>query len=1485
MADSESDLETDGLDLALDTLFQRHCSDESSLRSKSYCSEFCELVEEYTGHWQVPLPQLKVLWTALSSFTKATAAFPDDCQHVHYVLSSLALSFFELMLFFSKEEFVEKPLKDILDSFQECHSQLLRHRNIYLQHVKQIIKAGGPWENPVLQGILKEADLPQKEVEEYLSSELPVFFELRVRYLQACERMQEAKALAKSCLENCEAGKHLYFHQAYLTCLYKASLHEHLHKEMAEIDGRDAVEIICNTESVEKDELLLSLCKAFLTQQLHNGDMYYIWDLVFIWSRLHLRAHPSSQGFLAECLQLASSATNVRAIFPFIKLVTTELGSEGVHVCVELCARALQLCDMQADIVTRSLVCKTIAFLLPHDLEICRACSLLVFCQERSLEAYRTVCLLYMHPDQEPHPHNSPVRTSVRFHILQMLKERLCFDPEFWNLLTLRTHCLELMSDKVVKAAVLNEMKEEEEKEYSEELLINNCVNNSCTQGFNSCQCTEAEIVHKDLPEEPNMDGKTEKCVVPSDDALLKTRKWRRVLRRRKKSKSDDETELDDDPEIKYNLKSTSLGNKPVYSLRRNHSNMENSSVKLPRNRKREYLSRCVKSQIFKRKGKKKRWLQGLPRLEQVQIVKEKKKIKVKGMKRGRKPLVKLELSYPDNEISLTEEKSGFVEIADMEVEKSDTPHLENEDKQESEQVENQVDQMVTDIKDKKPHMPHLENDLKQDSEQMEHRLEKENELEELSDMVCGSSAVAQTKEEPQTQFGSKLCEGPPSEPQAAVPAVDGDPELDGPPLDLFSCPVEQLHSYCLRFKKPDSEKPELPACPASDELNGDTQPTEETEMSNTEVIAKRTWRDRALRTQQYAHLMHHCSICRKDYKGLNVMRHALSHLKCGKLRCILCGKRFKQLSFAKKHILDHIDKMGKLNPPDKEPCTVDMPAANGKVDNVENQSQPQDENSTSISNEKTPNQKSGSKRKQSNLKRENRIIRNLRTLIKKTSVLHNKCKNPDANIFQHLDFKDEQVVIQDGMVIVRDPSVKEQQGEGEEETPARENGHGVDITYHLCPSESCDRVFLRISSTLTKHAIKCHVKEDKVLEKTFVWAKHKCTLCLRQIQFLQHYKDHMKLHDTPLQHFCYHLECNKRFMTLQELKDHVNTHQPFRPQCPFTDCEKLFSNLQGLYDHEWRHYVPAPQRDELELRQSRQKKQNAEAPWKQKMKIEEIWLQSKKGQKETPPLDHVGACNLEDFNKTKTEAQPCETNDHYKASNVEDFNDLKMKTEDQSCKLNVPECGQDLSQSPNCSEETVKHESTDESKATVNGYVDDTRNQVPEGKFSTPHTDAAAAASSKSRRKRAPVVYDPLNVRDLEDLSTLSEGVQKTLGEPHITEHKTFQPEDPSYATFVKAPFIRPPPSTYLDESVLSMRKRRSVDEAAPKKNFYWSIKKKDPVPEKDQQAKNEAPEQKTRSRCDKCLSSFSSLEELRKHQALNTCSALFGFDSDDES
>lgn len=391
-----------------------------------------------------------------------------------------------------------------------------------------------------------------------------------------------------------------------------------------------------------------------------------------------------------------------------------------------------------------------------------------------------------------------------------MLKERLCFDPEFWNLLTLRTHCLELMSDKVMKATVLNEMKEEEEKEYSEELLINTCINESCTQGFNSCQCFEAAFANQDLPEEQTVDGETAKCVAPSNNALLKRRKWRKSLRRRNQAVSDDEVDHGDDPEFKYNIKATSLGNKPVYSLRRNHTNMDNSaSVKVPLNRNREHLSRCVKSQILKRKGQKKRWLQGLPRLEQVQTVKEKKvkvkekKVKVKGKKRGRKPSQKMELSYPDNEISLTEEESGFEEI--------------------------------TDTEDKEPEMPHLENELEQKSEHKENQFEQMDDLEKEighPDLVCSSSLNEQTQNESQT--------GLPGEPQAAIPAVEADPELDGPPLELLDCPIELLHSYSLQSKKPDGEKLQHLESSAPDEVNGDTgqelHPTVETEASKPEV-------------------------------------------------------------------------------------------------------------------------------------------------------------------------------------------------------------------------------------------------------------------------------------------------------------------------------------------------------------------------------------------------------------------------------------------------------------------------------------------------------------------------------------------------------------------------------------------------------------------------------------------------------------------------
>lgn len=47
--------------------------------------------------------------------------------------------------------------------------------------------------------------------------------------------------------------------------------------QVANFNGKDAINIICSLECEEKDELLLALSRAFLSQQLCRGDMYYLW--------------------------------------------------------------------------------------------------------------------------------------------------------------------------------------------------------------------------------------------------------------------------------------------------------------------------------------------------------------------------------------------------------------------------------------------------------------------------------------------------------------------------------------------------------------------------------------------------------------------------------------------------------------------------------------------------------------------------------------------------------------------------------------------------------------------------------------------------------------------------------------------------------------------------------------------------------------------------------------------------------------------------------------------------------------------------------------------------------------------------------------------------------------------------------------------------------------------------------------------------------
>lgn len=47
--------------------------------------------------------------------------------------------------------------------------------------------------------------------------------------------------------------------------------------QLSKVDCRDALEMICNLESDGDDTAAFSLCSAFLTRQLLQGDTYCAW--------------------------------------------------------------------------------------------------------------------------------------------------------------------------------------------------------------------------------------------------------------------------------------------------------------------------------------------------------------------------------------------------------------------------------------------------------------------------------------------------------------------------------------------------------------------------------------------------------------------------------------------------------------------------------------------------------------------------------------------------------------------------------------------------------------------------------------------------------------------------------------------------------------------------------------------------------------------------------------------------------------------------------------------------------------------------------------------------------------------------------------------------------------------------------------------------------------------------------------------------------
>uniref|UniRef100_UPI00398EE224 zinc finger protein 654-like n=1 Tax=Pristiophorus japonicus TaxID=55135 RepID=UPI00398EE224 len=416
--------------------------------SNEYCLKFCRVTEWHAGRWQVPLPLLQVLKSAICCFTKARPLLAAECEHVQYVLSRLALSCFEVLLYCREDDSSKEFWEEFLKNIQECHSVLQNDLNTEFDVLIRMSKNGGPWQNPVLMSILNQELVTQELVNEYLESESPVFFEYRVKYLMKYEHIGEAMTLTKYCVNHPQTGGNKYFLRLFLTWLCRSSPEEILLQEIAKIDCLEALDVICRLDSEGQVKLSWILCVAFLTQQLKNGDMYCTRELILVWSKLQLKLDASKQHFLEKCHHLLLTSRNVNHIFLFIRVIQNEVGAEGLQFCVELCARALRI-DYQDEPNIKTLVCKTLSYLLPNDLDFCRACTITVFFSECTSESFQAVENLYSQPDQLYTEDTSSVPSFLRCELLLVLKTTWPFDPEFWDWRILKKNCLALMRGKV----------------------------------------------------------------------------------------------------------------------------------------------------------------------------------------------------------------------------------------------------------------------------------------------------------------------------------------------------------------------------------------------------------------------------------------------------------------------------------------------------------------------------------------------------------------------------------------------------------------------------------------------------------------------------------------------------------------------------------------------------------------------------------------------------------------------------------------------------------------------------------------------------------------------------------------------------------------------------------------------------------------------------------------------------------------------------
>ncbi|KAG8546847.1 hypothetical protein GDO81_029723 [Engystomops pustulosus] len=389
-----------------------------------------------------------VYGTALRSFANARPNLTTECEEVLLVLERLVLSCFEVILSMTEDDLLSDFGLRFKKSVMDSQGILSEFGQGNLQLLVDNIKHGNAWQNPVLVKILSRQIVEPEEVSSWMSQEGPCFLQMRIKHLMKTNCIEQAMLLSKIGSESAETSSDFFFRQSFITCLCTMLPNEEAFKEISKMDGKDVLDTICNMESEGQVNAAFILCTTYLTQQLQNEVTSFSWELTLFWSKLQRRIDSSLNTFLERCRQFGSIAKTCQHLFFLIKVVHTEAGDDGVPISIMLCIRALQLTSTETD-ATKSSVCKTIACLLPEDLEVKRACQLTEFLFEPTSEGLNTLEELYLQPDQKHVEESSVISNSLRCELLLALKSHWSFDPEFWAWKTLKRHCLKLLGKEV----------------------------------------------------------------------------------------------------------------------------------------------------------------------------------------------------------------------------------------------------------------------------------------------------------------------------------------------------------------------------------------------------------------------------------------------------------------------------------------------------------------------------------------------------------------------------------------------------------------------------------------------------------------------------------------------------------------------------------------------------------------------------------------------------------------------------------------------------------------------------------------------------------------------------------------------------------------------------------------------------------------------------------------------------------------------------